>query len=347
MKLGIVMGYSGSEFSLPVDRALEAERLGFDSVWTSEAYGSDAVSPAAWVLARTTRIKVGTAIMQMPARTPTMAAMTAMTLDALSGGRFILGIGPSGPQVVEGWYGVPYGKPLLRTREYIDIVRKILERQEPLVHAGEHYQIPCTGPGASGLGKPLKSILHGNPRMKIYTATIAPASIRNSAEVADGMFPVFMDPERFDLFEPNLAAGFAKSGNRKSLDTYDICPFVPVSMNDDLEAARLPVKRNLALYIGGMGAREKNFYNDYAKCLGHEAAAARIQDEFLAGRKAEAVAAVPDALVDAIALVGPAARIRDRLQVWKEAGKRRHVDALLLSSGTTVDALRVIAAAVL
>jgi F420-dependent oxidoreductase-like protein len=348
MKLGIVLGYSGSTFSLPMDLAMEAERLGFDSVWTSEAYGSDAVTPAAWVLARTTRIKVGTAIMQMPARTPTMAAMTAMTLDALSGGRFILGIGPSGPQVVEGWYGVAYGKPLLRTREYIDIIRKILARNEPLAHIGEHYQIPYTGPGASGLGKPLKSILHGNPRLKIYTATIAPASIRNSAEVADGMFPVFMDPERFDLFEPHLAAGFAKSGPGKSLANYDICPFVPVSMNDDLEAARLPIKRNLALYIGGMGAREKNFYNDYARRLGHEDAAARIQDQFLAGRKDEAVAAVPDALVDAIALVGPAARIRDRLLVWQEAGRRRHVDALLLSgSSTTLEALRVIAAAVL
>jgi F420-dependent oxidoreductase-like protein len=347
MKLGIVLGYSGSEFSLPIDRVLEAERLGFDSVWTSEAYGSDAVTPAAWVLARTTRIKVGTAIMQMPARTPTMAAMTAMTLDALSGGRFILGIGPSGPQVVEGWYGVAYGKPLQRTREYIEIIRQILERREPLVHAGEHYQIPYAGPGASGLGKPLKSILHGNPRMKIYTATIAPASIRNSAEVADGMFPVFMNPQRFDLFEPNLNAGFAKSSTQKSLASYDICPFVPVSMNDDLEAARLPIKRHLALYIGGMGAREKNFYHDYAKRLGHEAAAGQIQDAFLAGRKAEAVAAVPDALVDEIALVGSADRIRDRLQAWQEAGKRRHVDAMLLSSDTNVEALRVIAEAVL
>ena len=183
MKLGIVLPYSSTDMSLPIDRVLEAERLGFDSVWTSEAYGSDAVTPAAWVLARTTRIKVGTAIMQMPARTPAMTAMTAMTLEALSGGRFILGIGPSGPQVVEGWHGVAYGKPLLRTREYIEIIRKILERNEPLTYAGEHYQIPFTGPGATGLGKPLKSIMHGNPKMKIYTASIAPASIRNSAEV--------------------------------------------------------------------------------------------------------------------------------------------------------------------
>ena len=266
MKLGIVLPYSGADLSFPIDRVLEAERLGFDSVWTSEAYGSDAVTAAAWVLARTTRIKVGTAIMQMPARTPAMTAMTAMTLDALSGGRFVLGIGPSGPQVVEGWHGVAYGKPLLRTREYIEIIRKILERNEPLAYAGEHYQIPFAGPGATGLGKPLKSIMHGNPKMKIYTASIAPASIRNSAEVADGMFPRFMNPQRFELFEPHLNAGFAKSGSQKSLATYDVCPFVPISMGDDLDEARLPIKQNLALYIGGMGARDKNFYNS---CKAH------------------------------------------------------------------------------
>jgi F420-dependent oxidoreductase-like protein len=238
MKLGLQIGLSGADLSLSLDRVLEAERLGFDSVWTSEAYGSDAVTPAAWVLARTTKIKVGTAIMQMPARTPAMTAMTAMTLDAFSGGRFILGLGPSGPQVVEGWHGVAYGKPLQRTREYIEIIRKIIDRAEPLTYAGECYQIPYNGPGASGLGKPLKSIIHGNPRIKIYTATITPASIRNSAEVADGMFPIFMNPERFDLFAPHLEAGFAKTDGRKSLADYNICPLVPVSMHDNLERAK-------------------------------------------------------------------------------------------------------------
>src|SRR5262245_2287360 len=210
MKLGLVLGSSSRDGTLPLDRVLEAERLGFDSVWSSEAYGTDAVSPAAWVLARTVRIKAGTAIMQMPARSPALAAMTAMTLDALSGGRFILGIGASGPQVVEGWHGVAYGKPLQRTREYIEIIRKILDRKEPLTYSGEYYQIPYDGPGASGLGKPLKSIVHGNPRLKIYTAAITPASIRNAAEVADGMFPIFMNPERFELFEPHVEAGLAK-----------------------------------------------------------------------------------------------------------------------------------------
>jgi alkanesulfonate monooxygenase SsuD/methylene tetrahydromethanopterin reductase-like flavin-dependent oxidoreductase (luciferase family) len=189
--------------------------------------------------------------------------------------------------------------------------------------------------------------MHGNPKMKIYTASIAPASIRNSAEVADGMFPRFMNPQRFELFEPYLNAGFAKSGNQKSLATYDVCPFVPISMGDDLDEARLPIKQNLALYIGGMGARDKNFYNDAAKRLGYEAAAIRIQDAFLAGRKAEAVAAVPDALVDEIALVGSADRIRDRLQAWKDAGKQRHVDCMLLSGNVNTEALRVIAEVVL
>jgi F420-dependent oxidoreductase-like protein len=347
MKLGLLLGYSGADLSLPIDRVLEAESLGFDSVWTSEAYGSDAIAPAAWVLAKTTKIKVGTAIIQMPARTPAMAAMTAMTLDALSGGRFILGIGPSGPQVIEGWHGVAYGKPLARTREYIEVIRKVLARKEPLTYQGEHYQIPYAGPGATGLGKPLRSIMHGNPAMKIYTASIAPASIRNSAAVADGMFPIYMNPERFDIYEAHLSEGFARSGNARSLDTYDMCPFVPISMHDDLDRARLPIKQNMALYIGGMGAREKNFYNDYAKRLGYEEAAARIQDAFLAGRRDEAVAAVPDKLVDEIALVGSAARIRDRLQAWKAAGKKRQVHSMLLSGKPSADTLRMVAEAVL
>jgi len=347
MKLGLLLGYSGAGMAAAMERVLEAERLGFDSCWTSEAYGTDAISPAAWVLARTTKLKVGTAIIQMPARTPTMAAMTAMALDGLSGGRFILGIGPSGPQVIEGWHGVAYGKPLQRTREYVDIVRKILAREEPLTYAGEHYRIPYDGPDATGLGKPLKSITHGNRSMKIYTATIAPASIRVSAEVADGMFPIFMNPERFELFQPHLEAGFAKAGRPKSLADYDMCPFVQVSVDDDLAKARLPVKQNLALYIGGMGARQKNFYNDYAKRLGYEAAAVTIQDHYLAGRRAEAVAAVPDALVDEIALVGSAARIRERLQAWQAAAKERKVDSLLLTGNATPQAMRLVAEAVL
>jgi F420-dependent oxidoreductase-like protein len=346
MRLGLVLGYSGAGMKLDIGLVQEAERLGYSSVWTSEAWGSDAVSPAAWVLAQTSKIQVGTAIMQMPARTPACAAMTAMTLQALSGGRFILGLGPSGPQVIEGWHGVAYGKPLARTREYIEIVRKILARQEPLTHLGEHYQIPYTGPGASGLGKPLRSIMHGDPSLKIYTATIAPKGIETSAEVADGMFPFIMSPNRFDTMEPHLKAGFAKAGGGKGLHNFDICPFVRVSLGDDLAKARLPVKEHLALYIGGMGAREKNFYNDQAKRMGFEAAAVAIQDHFLAGRRAEAVAAVPDALVDEVALVGPKERIAERLGPWKATAAKGHVHTLMVA-GADANALRVVAEAAL
>ena len=265
MKLGLVTGYSPADMSVPMDVILEAENLGFDSVWTSEAWGSDAVTPAAWILARTSRINVGTAIIQMGARAPACAAMTAMTLDAMSGGRFILGVGPSGPQVIEGWYGVPYGRPLTRTREYISIIRKILARKEPLTHEGEHYQIPYQGEGASGLGKPLRSILHGNPDLRIFTGAFTANGLRTSAEVADGVFPVWMNPERFDLFESPLEEGFARTGNGKSLESFEIAPFVEVVIDDDLERARRVVREHLALYIGGMGARTKNFYNDYTK----------------------------------------------------------------------------------
>jgi len=346
MKLGLVAGYSPAKLALPIDLIREAEDLGFDSVWTAEAYGSDAVSPAAWILASTTRIKVGTAIMQMPARTPACCAMTAMTLYALSDGRFILGLGPSGPQVVEGWHGVAYGRPLTRTREYISIIRKILERKEPVTHEGFHYQMPYRGPDATGLGKPLKSILHGDPAMKIYTASISPSGMECAGEVADGVFPVWMSPEKFHLFEEHLSKGFAKAGGGKSLDRFDVAPFVTVVLGDDLEKCRMPVKGMLALYIGGMGAREKNFYNDYATRMGYEEAAVRIQDLYLDGKKAEAMAAVPDELVDEVALVGPAARVRDRLQAWKDAGAKGHVGSLL-AAGASPEALRLLAEEVL
>jgi len=346
MKLGIIAGYSPATMNVPMDLIREAEGLGYDSVWTAEAWGSDAVSPAAWILAQTTKIKVGTAIMQMPARTPAMAAMTAMTLYALSGGRFILGLGPSGPQVVEGWHGVAYGRPLTRTKEYVSIIRTILAREEKLTHDGYHYQIPYRGEGASGLGKPLKSILHGDPALRIYTASISPAGMECAGEVADGVFPVWMNPERFDIFEQSLQKGFAKAGGGKSLDDFEVAPFVTCIMGDDVEKCRMPVKMNMALYIGGMGARDKNFYNDYAKRLGFEEAAVKIQDLFLSGKKQEAVMAVPDELVDACHLVGPRERILDRLQAWKQAGSKRHVGSMLIGAGSP-DALRMLAEEVL
>jgi len=333
MKLGLLSIPFAAKVSMPMDLIRHAESLGFDSVWTAEAYGNDAVTTATWIAAQTEKIKVGTAIMQMPARTPAMTAMTAMTLDQLSGGRFILGLGPSGPQVVEGFHGVPYGRPLTRTREYIDIIRKVLAREAPLEHKGFHYQIPYTGDGSSGLGKPLKSILHGDPGLKIYTASISPAGLRTAGEVADGVFPMMMNPERYDdLQKPYLDDGFEKAGGGKSLDNFDVCPGVTVIISDDVEKVRMPVKMNLALYIGGMGARDKNFYNDYAKRMGYEEAAVKIQDLYLAGKKQEAVAAVPDELVDDVHLVGPRDRIKERLGAWREAGKKRHVDTMMIGS---------------
>jgi len=341
MNLGLLAGYSPATMSVPMDMIKEAESLGFSSVWTAEAWGSDAVTPAAWILAQTEKINVGTAIMQMPGRTPAMTAMTAMTLYALSEGRFILGLGPSGPQVVEGWHGVAYGRPLTRTREYISIIRKILAREEKVTHEGYHYQMPYRGEGAMGLGKPLKSILHGDPALKIYTASIAPKGMECAGEVADGVFPVWMNPERFDLFEESLEKGFAAAGNGKSLADFEVAPFVTTLMSDDIEKCRLPIKMNMALYIGGMGARGKNFYNDYAKRLGYEEAAVKIQDLYLDGKKAEAAAAVPDELVDDVALVGPEDRIRDRLQIWKEAGRKGQVGSMLIGGGGP--SLRVLA----
>jgi F420-dependent oxidoreductase-like protein len=346
MKLGLLVGYSPATLSMPMDLIKEAEALGFSSVWTAEAWGSDAVTPAAWVLAQTEKINVGTAIMQIPARTPAMAAMTAMTLDALSGGRFVLGLGPSGPQVVEGWHGVAYGRPLTRTKEYISIIRNILERKERVTHKGFHYQLPYQGLDATGLGKPLKSILHGNPALRILTASISPNGMECAGEVADGVFPVWMNPERFDVFEPSLAKGFAKAGGGKSLADFEVAPFVTAIMGDDLEQCRAPVKGSMALYIGGMGARGKNFYNDYAKRLGYEAEAVKIQDLYLDGKKAEAAAAVPDSLVDEVALVGSEGRIRDRLKAWKEAGKKNHVGSMLIGGGQP-ELLRILAEEVL
>ena len=334
MKLGIMSGLFSPKIEINLGFIRRAESLGYHSVWSAEAYGNDAVTVATWIAAQTEKINVGTAIMQMPARSPAMAAMTAMTLSQLSGGRFILGLGPSGPQVAEGFHGVPYGKPLTRTREYISIIRQIMAREARVEHQGEHYQIPVTGPGTTNLGKPLKSILAANTDIKIYTASISPNGLRCAAEVADGVFPLWMNPERFDAMQgSHLNEGFEKAGGGKGLDDFDVCPGVSVIVTDDLEKGRIPVKMQLALYIGGMGARKKNFYNDYAKRLGYEEAAVKIQDLYLDGKKQEAMMAVPDELVDDLNLIGPADRIRDRLGAWRDAGKRRHVDTLLVGTG--------------
>jgi F420-dependent oxidoreductase-like protein len=343
MKLGLISGTFGPKPQVNMDLILEAEKLGYDSVWTAEAYGNDAITPLTWIAAKTTKIKLGTAIMQMPARTPAMTAMTAMTLDALSGGRFILGLGPSGPQVIEGWHGVAYGRPLTRTREYVTIIRKILAREEPVEHKGFHYEIPYRGPGATGLGKPLKSILHGRADLKIYTASISPNGLECAGEVADGVFPVWMSPEKADVLMPSIQKGIAAAaGGKKKLSDFDVAPFITCVLGDDLEKCRMPVKGMLALYIGGMGARGKNFYNDYAKRLGYEAEAVKIQDLYLDGKKAEAMAAIPDKLVDEIALVGPKERIRDRVQTWKKSP----ATSMLIGAGQP-EALRLLAELVL
>jgi F420-dependent oxidoreductase-like protein len=342
MKLGLMVDSSPAQFSVPMEQIKEAEQLGFDSVWTFESYGADAVAPAAWILAQTSRIKVGTAIMQMAARTPTCAAMTAMTLSAMSGNRFILGIGPSGPGVIEGWHGVPYGRPLTRTREYISIIRKIIERKERLEHTGFHYQIPYVGEGAKGLGTPMKSILHGDPNLKIYTAAITPNGLRCSGEVADGVFPIWIDPDRFDLIGTYLEEGFASSATEKSFDNFEVSPLVNVVLDDDLDKCRQTVKMHLALYIGGMGPRGHNFYNDYASRMGYEAEARCIQDLYLSGKKVEAAAAVPDQLVDDCALVGCADRIRDQLRRWRDPETDARIGTLVLS-GASVAAMRLLA----
>jgi F420-dependent oxidoreductase-like protein len=320
MRLGLNFGYWGSVPEDNVALAQEADRLGFHSLWTAEAYGSDAISPLVWLAAQTKRVNVGTAIMQMTARVPAVTAMTAATIDLLTGGRMLVGIGASGPQVVEGWHGVPYGKPVTRAREYVGIMRKIWKRAEPLEHHGEHYDIPCKG--GSGLGKPLKLIIHPlRDRIPIYLAAVGPKNVALAAEVADGWLPIFFSPERMNIYREWLDEGFAKAGAGKTMtDGFDIAPTVHVVLGDDVNACRDQIKPMLALYIGGMGAKGKNFYYDIACRYGYEEAANRIQDLYLSGKKSEAIPAVPDALVDEVALCGPRARIAERLAAWKDCG---------------------------
>ena len=318
MKLGLNIGYSGSSIADVLPLVEHADRVGVDSVWAAEAYGSDAVTVLSFLAARTSSIKLGSGILQMPARTPANTAMTAMTLDALSGGRLILGLGLSGPQVVEGWHGVPYGKPLGRTREYVEIVRKAIAREAPLEYEGKHYRIPYVGEDATGLGKPLKSILHPvRPRIPIYLAAIGPKNVALTAEIADGWLPIFYSPEREEIYNEHLDAGLAQAG-RKAGDL-EIAASVMVAAGDDVDACRDMLRPFLALYIGGMGAKGRNFYNDLATRYGFGEAAEKIQDLYLEGKKSEAAAEIPDALVDEVALVGPLDRIVDRMAAWKQS----------------------------
>ena len=319
MRLGLMVGYAnGRRIDLPLELVKEADRLGVYAVWTAEAYGSDAITPLAWIGAQTTHIKLGTAIMQMPGRSPANAAMTAMTLNQLSGGRFLMGLGLSGPQVVEGWHGLSYAHPLGRSREYVEIVRAILKREHPVTHSGEIYQIPYRGEGATGLGKPLKITLDAAPDIPIYLAALGPQNVALAAEIADGWLPVFYSPDKYAAtYQEPLQAGFARAGAEgKGLASFDIAPTVAVVIGDDLEACYNALRPHLALYVGGMGAKGKNFYNDLARRYGYEAEAEAIQDLYLAGNKVEATRKVPGALIDEVALVGPKARVKDRLSRW-------------------------------
>jgi F420-dependent oxidoreductase-like protein len=321
MKLGLAIGYSRAHLDIPVKLVQRAEELGYDSVWTAEAYGSDAVTPLAFLAAHTSRIKLGTGIMQLAARTPANAAMSAATVDAMAGGgRFIAGLGVSGPQIVEGWYGQPWGKPYWRMRDYVAIMRKIFAREAPVTHDGREIALPYTGPGSAGLAKPLKSILHMNPDIPIYLATGNEATVKLTAEIADGWLPMGFVPGAMEEFRPWLEEGFRRAGNGKSLKDFTIQASVHVEVDNDVKSALARLKPEVALYVGGMGHRTKNFHNDIMVRRGFGDAAKRIQELYLAGRKDEAIAAVPDDWVDLKSLVGPPARIRERYRAWEDCG---------------------------
>lgn len=323
MRLGISFGYQDWGAGLPgaIAMAQEADRLGYESGWVAEAYGTDAITPITWLLAHTERLKMGTAIAQMPARAPAMTAMTAATLDMMSGGRFLLGIGASGPQVSEGWYGEVYGKPLGRTREYVDILRQVWRREAPLEHHGAHYDIPYTGPGASGLGKPLKIIVHPRAEIPVYIASIGPKNVELTAEIADGWLPIFFSPTRSDaVWGDALARGFAKAGGGKGLADLDVAATVSVLVGDDVQALRDKAKPMVALYVGGMGAKGKNFYHTLATKYGYGAAADRIQELYLAGDKQAAASAVPDDLVRDVSLIGTESFVKERIAAMAAAG---------------------------
>jgi F420-dependent oxidoreductase-like protein len=320
MRTAVILGYWGSG---PPPGAAElfeeAERLGFDQIWTAEAYGSDAWTPLAWWGSRTSRIKLGTAVSQLSARPPSTLAMTAMTMDHLSQGRVLLGIGTSNPQVVEGWYGQPYQRPLERTREYIQVLRAIIAREEPVLFEGKHYQLPLRGEGSTGLGKPLRSILHPfRTEIPIYLGAEGPKNVALGAEIADGWNLIFFSPKMHDFYAAALAEGFARPGARHTAETFDVVggPLAIVPHDNVEEAADL-LRPTLALYIGGMGARGVNFHHEVFVRMGYEAVAKKIQDHYLAGDKKSAIAAVPTALVEDVALIGPWDKIAAEIPLWK------------------------------
>jgi F420-dependent oxidoreductase-like protein len=319
LRLGLNTGYwAGGPPPGALESVQEAERLGFDSIWTAEAYGSDALMPLAWWGSHTERIKLGTAIVQISARTPAATAMAAMTLDHLSGGRTILGLGVSGPQVVEGWYGQSFAKPLARMREYIGILRNIWARQGPLTNDGPHYPLPL--PDGTGLGKPLKSSIHPlREDIPIYLAAEGPKNIAMGAELCDGWLALFYSPHHEDLYAGSLAEGFGRPGARRTAETFDVAATVPLIVTDDIEAAADMVRPMYALYFGGMGAKTANFHANVPIRMGYEAEVAKIQELYLGGHKAEAAAAVPTKLIEQLTLIGPADKIRHDLEAWRDS----------------------------
>ena len=340
MKLGIDIGYSGAKMAVPLEKILKAEELGFDSLWTAESYGSDAFTPLAFIAGQTRRIRLATGIAQLAARTPANCAMVAQTLDALAGeGRVIVGLGVSGPQIVEGWYGQPWGKPATRIRDYVAIMRKIWRREGPVSHDGTEIALPFSGPGATGLGKPLKSILHGNPDIPVMLGTSTPGNIRLTGEIADGWLSMHVTPDNLSGHLETLQAGVAKRKDGKTLRDLEIVGNVQLVLADDVAAALAAFKPHIALYVGGMGAQEKNFHKDAMAARGYAAEAGRIQELYLAGRKDEAAAAVPGSYLDEGALIGSPARIAERFARWRKAGF-----TLLRVSNPEIAAMEVLAA---
>jgi F420-dependent oxidoreductase-like protein len=319
LKLGLALGYwAGGPPPSAAESVAEAERLGFDSMWTAEAYGSDALMPLAWWGASTRTLKLGTAIVQISARTPAATAMAAMTLDHLSAGRLILGLGVSGPQVVEGWYGQPFAKPLARMREYIGILRDIWARQGPVTSDGSHYPLPL--PDGTGLGKPLKSSIHPlREDIPIYLAAEGPKNIALAGELCDGWLALFYSPHHDDFYREALHEGFSVPGARRTADQFEVAATVPLIVTDDIEAAADAMRPMYALYFGGMGAKSTNFHANVAIRMGYEQDVAKIQDLYLGGHKQEAAAAVPTRLIEQLTLIGPKEKIRHDLEPWRES----------------------------
>ena len=334
--LGLIQNAFSAKPGIDLELVRRVESLGFDSVWAAEAYGCDAVTAATWLAAHTSTIRVGTAIMQIPARSPASAAMTTIGLDALSGGRFNLGLGSSGPQVAEGWHGVAYDRPLTRTREYVAIVRKILARNEPLQYDGYHYQLPLTGPNTTGAGKPLKSVAHPNADQPIFLASISPGGLRLAAEIADGVILSFVDPnETANIVDCYLEEGFSKTGARCTRQAFTVSTFVNVIVHDEVSEVQQMMKPGMARQLGGMGSKGKNFYAEFARRMGYDDEVEQIQAYYLAGEKEKAASVVPEDLIDLTNLIGPADRIRERLDDWKSAEQRGSLDMMIITSPQT------------